>query len=482
MDAKQLYDIVLDMARNFGMTQRNDGHDIVDEKGNTVVRKNLGKDAFSGGGAFFGLLRHDQDFSGPYSDFSFVVFPDSEFSMHACLVSLCIGSNGFQSDYDLASQPGLRRMFLKLHSQDNLSFFKTSFLDKETTSSDLLKIVRADYPGLSSVIETYKTVLPAACIVDFDCLGDDGAIIVIKQWLAMYAKVRDWGTKGQKKLVDDVLNLIPIADTPDEEEEVKHLLAKRRYVVLQGAPGTGKTYTALKIAESYDKCFFTQFHAETTYSDFVYGIEPNTDGGHNGPQFCNKPGILYQSIKYAIDHESERVLLIIDEINRANLSNVLGPVFYLFEYQAGNRKACVEISVGNLHLSSMPSNLDVIATMNTADRSLAVVDFALRRRFAWFTLHPHAIKAESGKKFMEKTFNAIDAIFKMYASDEELTLQPGPSYFVVDRENAENDMKDRLVYELMPLVKEYLEAGYLLKAKDAFSEFFRRETGKLLYE
>ena len=83
---------------------------------------------------------------------------------------------------------------------------------------------------------------------------------------------------------------------------------------------------------------------------------------------------------------------------------------------------------------------------------------------------------------MEKTFNAIDAIFKMYASDGELSLQPGQSYFVVDKVNAENAMRERLVYELMPLVKEYLEAGYLLKAKDAFSEFFRRETGRLLYE
>ena len=482
MDAKQLYDIVLSMAHDFGMTQKNDGHDIIDEKGNTVVRKNLGKDAFSSGGAFFGLLRSDQDFSGPYSDFSFVVFPGSETSMHVCLVSLCIGSNGFQSDYDCASQPGVRRMFLKLQTQDGLTFFKTDFLDKESTSSDLLKMLRSDYPDLSTVIETYKTVLPAARIVDFDSLGDDGAVAVIKQWLAMYAKMRDWGTKVQKKLADDVVNLIPPLAGNDEETEVRHLLDTRRYVVLQGAPGTGKTYTALKIAKCYDKCFFTQFHAETTYSDFVYGIEPDIDAGCNGPQFRSKPGVLYKAIKYARDNSSERVLLIIDEINRANLSNVLGPVFYLFEYQAGNRNERVNISVGDMHLSSMPANLHVIATMNTADRSLAVVDFALRRRFAWFTLHPHVIKAESGKKFMEKTFNAIDAIFKMYASDGELSLQPGQSYFVVDKVNAENAMRERLVYELMPLVKEYLEAGYLLKAKDAFSEFFRRETGRLLYE
>ena len=99
-------------------------------------------------------------------------------------------------------------MFLKLQTQDGLTFFKTDFLDKESTSSDLLKMLRSDYPDLSTVIETYKTVLPAARIVDFDSLGDDGAVAVIKQWLAMYAKMRDWGTKVQKKLADDVVNLI----------------------------------------------------------------------------------------------------------------------------------------------------------------------------------------------------------------------------------------------------------------------------------
>ncbi|WP_223862515.1 AAA family ATPase, partial [Enterobacter hormaechei] len=113
------------------------------------------------------------------------------------------------------------------------------------------------------------------------------------------------------------------------------------------------------------------------------------------PKFKAKEGVLYQAIKYANENEKEKILLIIDEINRANLSNVLGPVFYLFEYQSGKRK--VEISVGNMKLTHLPDNLHVIATMNTADRSLAVVDFALRRRFAWYTLRPYEITPESEK-------------------------------------------------------------------------------------
>ena len=177
------------------------------------------------------------------------------------------------------------------------------------------------------------------------------------------------------------------------------------------------------------------------------------------------------------------MLLIIDEINRANLSNVLGPVFYLFEYQSGMRN--VEISVGDMKLTKLPDNLHVIATMNTADRSLAVVDFALRRRFAWYTLRPHEITPESGKKFMDGCYNKFADIFFQYATDDELNLQPGQSYFIVTeqtQEKEEEEMKERMIYELMPLIKEYLAEGYLLKAKDAFCDLFLKETGKLMYE
>ena len=135
-----------------------------------------------------------------------------------------------------------------------------------------------------------------------------------------------------------------------------------------------------------------------------------------------------------------------------------------------------------MELEKLPENLFVLATMNTADRSLAVVDFALRRRFAWYTLRPHEINPEQGLVFMKKIYNKFSDIFFEYASDDELNLQPGQSYFIVNKDDKDNEMKERMIYELMPLIKEYLAEGYLLKAKDSFCDLFLKETGLLMYE
>jgi ATPase associated with various cellular activities AAA_5 len=489
MTAEDLFKIVRDKAEAFGMSPKNEGQQIKGSTGNAIIRTNLQSEAFTSGAAYFGFLNPEEETSGPYSDFSFVVFPDSVDNVTTCVVCLAVGSSGFRNDYQLAALPGLRRMFLKLKGQN--TFFKASFDDIESTSTDLLKKIPPSQTQLASVIKKYKTVLPASCIVNPQ---EEKGIKTIYAWLATYAKIRSWGTKEKlRKEIEDSLPSIPSTSGPNEEQKVKDLLKKRKYVVLQGAPGTGKTYTALNIAntcantcaKTYDKIFFEQFHAETTFSDFVYGIEPNMSEDMSQPQFTAKKGVLYQAIEYAKEKEKEKVLLIIDEINRANLSNVLGPVFYLFEYQSGMRN--VEISVGDMKLTKLPDNLYVIATMNTADRSLAVVDFALRRRFAWYTLRPHEITPGSGKKFMfmKDSYNKFADIFFQYATDDELNLQPGQSYFIVSKqtqEKEEEEMKERMIYELMPLIKEYLAEGYLLKAKDAFCDLFLKETEKLMYE
>lgn len=484
MTAEELYNDLLEKAKSFGMVPQNANNEPLNPKGNAIVRKNIKLEAFTNGGQYFGFINKDEATSKRYSDFSFVVFPDDLHEVKYCVVGLVVGSSGFKNDYEVATLPGLRRMFLRLNGEN--AFFKTSFDDIETTSSALLKEVRNDYPNLSSVIENYKTVLPAARIVDLD---DETGIDILYSWLATYADFRGWGTQKQKKEIMNALSPLLLKSQPltgqTELTEIEKLMEARHYVVLQGAPGTGKTYTANKIAKdgNYDT-FFTQFHAETTYSDFVYGLEPNVNAKAGEPQFKGKPGILYSAIKEA-QSTSGKVLLIIDEINRANLSNVLGPVFYLFEYQSGKRQT--EIEIGDMKIKQLPENLYVIATMNTADRSLAVVDFALRRRFAWYTMRPHIIKAEDGKVFMETYFEMFDKIFKKYATDEELNLQPGQSYFIVEgkteKGKEEKDrMKERLIYELMPLIKEYIDEGYLLKAKNEFSDLFFEETGKLMYE
>ena len=479
MTAKELFEIVFNKARDYGMKAKNDGRTIVDNKGNTIVRNNLSDASFADGSAYFGFLTSNEETNGQYCDLSFVVFPEK--TLGSAVIALGVGSSGFREDGVLASSPGLRRRFLRLQETTDKVFFKMSFDDINTTSRDLLKEIRENYPGLAAVINTYKTVLPASCIVSLDDKNKDKSLSVIFQWLAVYASIRDWGTKDQQVTIGQVLEEIPTLPIPDEEAEIRDLLKERKYVVLQGAPGTGKTFTALKIAEQYDYVFFEQFHAETTYSDFVYGLEPNTEAQVGDSQFRPKEGILYKAIKQASDASEPRVLLIIDEINRANLSNVLGPVFYLFEYQHGKR--ATEFSIGDIKLSQMPANLHVLATMNTADRSLAVVDFALRRRFAWYTLRPHSLQIEdSSLCFREKEFQALSSIFFDFATDEELSLQPGPSYFIVPKVKSKEAMRKRFVYELMPLIKEYLAEGYLPKAKDSFVTFFQKETGILMYE
>ena len=122
--------------------------------------------------------------------------------------------------------------------------------------------------------------------------------------------------------------------------------------------------------------------------------------------------------------------------------------------------------------------------MNTADRSLAVVDFALRRRFTWLTLRPYRVEFDtnSSKKFHDEDFESISSIFEKYATDNELNLQPGHSYFITDANSAEENMKDRLQYELLPLIKEYLNEGYLSEARDEFSNYFYQRIGVNMYE
>jgi 5-methylcytosine-specific restriction endonuclease McrBC GTP-binding regulatory subunit McrB len=276
------------------------------------------------------------------------------------------------------------------------------------------------------------------------------------------------------KAVSDALAQFLKTETIDEEEEIKNLLNERKYIVLQGPPGTGKTRTAKSITEKIGaKTFFTQFHAETSFSDFIFGIRPDTS--NEELRYKENLGIFSIALKYALDHKNENVTLIIDEINRANLSNVLGPIFYLFEHKMDVSNVDIEIAP-NFKVNKLPNNFSVIATMNTADRSLAVVDFALRRRFAWFTLKPKAIKS---KHFFNEDFSRIQEIYDWYASSTELNLQPGQGYFIAD---SDEEMKNRIRYEIFPLIKEYLQEGLLRSAKEEFNNYFTTRINLSLFE
>jgi 5-methylcytosine-specific restriction enzyme B len=168
-------------------------------------------------------------------------------------------------------------------------------------------------------------------------------------------------------------------------EEVDRLLEDKRQIILYGPPGTGKTFVAQRIAErltgSADRVRIVQFHPSYSYEDFVEGYRPAMVDGQ--PGFRLAPGPLKSLAAEALKDRSHLYVLLIDEINRGNLAKVFGELYFLLEY----RKQPVRLQYSD-DLFRLPENLWVIGTMNTADRSIALIDAALRRRFYFVGFFP----------------------------------------------------------------------------------------------
>jgi 5-methylcytosine-specific restriction protein B len=473
MTANNLFEEVKKWAESFG-AKLNNG-----DKSNAILRKNID---FSGdrNAQFFGFIRPEEPSSYGYADLSYVIFPQE--SSGKCILAIGVGSEGWNNDQDLASLPGIRRRFLRVLNNKK-GGYKTNFLDIENpVVSDFIALVNDEAPALNEALDKYKNLLQVYQIIDPD---SNDEMQSLKSWLAIYAQIRGWGSSNQhRSAIFKAIKEGEISHTGKSDlEKINTLINERRFLVLQGAPGTGKTRMAKKIAQKNSSIspVFTQFHAETSFSTFIYGIKPKL----NSVNLEYEPvyGDLYKAIQLAEQHEKseEKIFLIIDEINRANLASVLGPVFYLFEYQMMSTDIEIEIGGGKI-IKELPKNLYVIATMNTADRSLAVVDFALRRRFAWYTMIPHEIpenEIPQGKIFFKDEFEKIAYLFELYATDDELNLQPGQGYFIA---GSKDEMNNRMIFEIMPLIKEYLNEGLLIKAKDEFVNFFYENTKELLFK
>ena len=517
MTESELYLYVVDKAESFGMkslNEPNNTHKKKDKQGifNAVIRHNVNEDPF------FAFIGKDEETSGTYSGLSFVIFPSDVVGNEVthCVISIGIGSATLGYDSALACSSGFRRSFMKLVNAENCQFFfAENWGDMESRNPGLKEAIeKTGKTKLINSINSYDDnskadrlgLLPCACLIDLTTFKYK-EIPILDAWLAQYSQWRNWNTNDDaRKKVEAAIQRVRLKPKSNDElkKEILNLMGlskdktnnscKNKYIVLQGAPGSGKTRMALNIAneEFKDNVIFTQFHAETTYADFVYGIKPVLSGKELG--YEGEEGVLLDAINKANSEkmDGKNVLLIIDEINRANLSNVLGPIFYLFEANAKDHKYKLQLGKKGdkkILVDKLPDNLYVIATMNTADRSLAVVDFALRRRFTWYTLYPKAIDSSEleGKFFDEDRFNEFNDIFEKYATDDELNLQPGHSYFILenepkDKNNISEEMKYRLQYELMPLMKEYFNEGYLLNAKEEFCNLFFKYTKEYMYK
>ena len=246
-------------------------------------------------------------------------------------------------------------------------------------------------------------------------------------------------------------------------DEISTLLEENRQVIFQGPPGTGKTYVAQALAQHLaggndDRVALVQFHPSYAYEDFVQGYRPSlTDLGQAG--FELKDGPLLRAARQAEAEPDARHYLIIDEINRGNLAKVFGELYFLLEYR--DRAIALQYSEAEFRL---PENLHIIGTMNTADRSIALVDLALRRRFYFVEFHPDAppvqgllrryLRAKAPS--MEWVADVVDeANRRLLVNGNDRQAAVGPSYFMRPR------MDDASVariwrYGVLPYIEERL--------------------------
>lgn len=248
----------------------------------------------------------------------------------------------------------------------------------------------------------------------------------------------------------------------DEYDTLDYLLKEKKNIVLQGAPGVGKTFAAKRLAYSQmgerdsSRVMMIQFHQSYSYEDFLEGYRPNDNG------FELKKGAFYDFCKLAEVDSGRNYYFIIDEINRGNLSKIFGELFMLIE--PDKRGTQLRLLYSN-ELFSIPPNVHIIGTMNTADRSLAMLDYALRRRFAFYELKP-GFKSEGFKKYEQRLNNPkFDRLIsEVIALNHEITedetlgegFMIGHSYFCNLSSETNDAAMARIVdYEIIPLIKEY---------------------------
>lgn len=249
----------------------------------------------------------------------------------------------------------------------------------------------------------------------------------------------------------------------DTYEKIVAVLKHKKNIILQGAPGVGKTFVAKRLAyaimgkKDVERVMMVQFHQSYSYEDFIMGFRPTATG------FELRRGAFYNFCKKAeIDSDNE-YFFIIDEINRGNLNKIFGELFMLIE----NDKRGIELQLlYSDEKFAVPKNVYIVGMMNTADRSLAILDYALRRRFAFIELRP-AFEAEGFKLYRSNLDNAkIDRLIacvqnlnKAIAADESLGggFCIGHSYFcnLTPEEITSQNLAEIVEYELIPLLREY---------------------------
>lgn len=271
-------------------------------------------------------------------------------------------------------------------------------------------------------------------------------------------------TRGEKPIEKEkyskevFLNQVYVSH--DDYERLESLLLRKKNLILQGAPGVGKTYAAKRLAyaimgeKDEERIKQVQFHQNYSYEDFVMGYKPNKDGG-----FDLKPGKFYKFCKDAEKDIGHEYFFIIDEINRGNLSKIFGELLMLIENDYRDKE--IELSY-NDEKFSVPSNVYIIGMMNTADRSLAMIDYALRRRFSFFEMKPgfetpqfKAYIEEKKDTKLDKLVNAIVDLNKQIESDDSLGSGFCIGHSYLCELGKKYNLNSIVEYDIIPMLREY---------------------------